>query len=162
MSRNPGYRLALASLALTAPLTGQERFPTTTASGCLPCARRWVSTCPWGAAWRRKSGSPRSGVQTMVESRLRAARLYTAEEDVPFLWVGIFPNDDGPAFVIRLSFAKLVYDYYLSGLERGATTWESGETLGQHGGDAGFIMQALSEDLDLFILEYLRVNEGYC
>ena len=51
---------------------------------------------------------------------------------------------------------------YLSGLERGATTWERGETLGQHGGDAGFIMQALSEDLDLFILEYLRVNEGYC
>ena len=42
-----------------------------------------------------------------------------------------------------------------------AITWEQ-VTFGQHGRDASFILQNLSEMLDGFILEYLRVNEGYC
>ena len=42
-----------------------------------------------------------------------------------------------------------------------STTWRIG-TYGTHGGDAGYILQALSEKLDKFILEYLRVNESAC
>ena len=49
----------------------------------------------------------------------------------------------------------------MTGLEWGSYTWES-LGFGTHGGDAGFIMQGLSEDLDKFVLEYLRVNENYC
>ena len=119
-------------------------------TGCQGRGRRRVSSIAQG------TGCGSRGQRRRWEVRLQLPE--TAILELVFR----FTNDDGPAFVIRLSFAKLVYDYYLSGLERGATTWESGETLGQHGGDAGFIMQALSEDLDLFILEYLRVNEGYC
>ena len=99
-------------------------------------------------------------VRTMAESRLRAARLYGSREGVPYLAVFIFTLDDGPAFVTQISLAKSLRDD-MTGLERGSDTWES-LGYGTHSGDAGFIMQGLSEDLDGFILEYLRVNEGYC
>ena len=99
-------------------------------------------------------------VRTMAESRLRAARLYDSREGVPFLAVTILTLDDGPAFVSRIRLSKWLRDDR-TGLEGGIFTWES-LGYGRHGGDAGFIMQGLSEDLDGFILEYLRVNEGYC
>ena len=49
----------------------------------------------------------------------------------------------------------------ISGETRYATTFESGGA-GSHGGNAGFILQGLSEYLDGFILDYLRVNEAAC
>ena len=33
---------------------------------------------------------------------------------------------------------------------------------GTHGGDAGFILSAVSQHLDKFLVEYLRVNEENC
>ena len=33
---------------------------------------------------------------------------------------------------------------------------------GTHSGNAGFILQSVSEHLDRFVLEYLRVNEAAC
>ena len=99
-------------------------------------------------------------VRTMAESRLRAARLYDSREGVPYLAVTIFTLDDGPAFVWQIRLSKWLRDS-MTELERGSFTWED-LGYGTHGGDAGFIMQGLSEDLDGFILEYLRVNEGYC
>ena len=99
-------------------------------------------------------------VRTMVESRLRAARLYDTDARVPFLGVTILTLDDGPAFVNRIQLSKWNRDD-MTGLERGTFTWED-LTFGQHGGDAGFVMQGLSERLDRFVLEYLRVNEDYC
>ena len=99
-------------------------------------------------------------VRTVAESRLRAARLYDSRDGVPYLAVTILTLDDGPAFVTRIQLAKWLRDD-ISGLERGSFMWER-LFYGTHGGDAGFIMQGLSEDLDGFILEYLRVNEGYC
>ena len=99
-------------------------------------------------------------VRTMVESRLRAARLYASHESVPYLAVDILTLDDGPAFVRQIQLSKWNRDDR-TGLEQGTFTWES-LGFGTHGGDAGFIMQGLSEDVDRFILEYLRVNEGYC
>ena len=99
-------------------------------------------------------------VRTMVESRLRAARLYDSREGVPYLAVTILTLDDGPAFVRRMQLLKWNRDDR-TGLERGSFTWES-LGFGTHGGDGGFIMQGLSEALDEFILEYLRVNEGFC
>ncbi len=99
-------------------------------------------------------------VRTMVESRLRAARLYTSREGVPHLAVNILTLDDGLAFVRQIQLSKWNRDD-MTGLERGSFTWES-LGFGTHGGDAGFIMQGLSEGLDGFILDYLRVNEDYC
>lgn len=34
--------------------------------------------------------------------------------------------------------------------------------MGTHVGDPGFILQSLSEKLDKFLVEYLRVNEEDC
>ena len=99
-------------------------------------------------------------VRTMVESRLRAARLYDSHDSVPYLAVDILTLKDGPAFARQIQLSKWNRDG-VTGLERGSFTWES-LSFGTHGGDAGFIMQGLSEDLDRFILEYLRVHEGYC
>ena len=31
-----------------------------------------------------------------------------------------------------------------------------------HGGEASFLLQNLSESLDAFVLDYLRVNESAC
>ena len=40
-------------------------------------------------------------------------------------------------------------------------TWDLGAT-GTHGGDAGYVLQTLSEFVDTFVVEYLRVNEAAC
>lgn len=99
-------------------------------------------------------------VRTMAESRLRAARLYDAFQGYPALSVSILTLDDGPAFVIQVRMAKMVRDA-TTGMELGTNTWGT-LSFGTHGDDAGFIMQGLSEKLDEFILEYLRVNEASC
>ena len=42
-----------------------------------------------------------------------------------------------------------------------AMTWDT-RRVGTHGDNAGFIMNGLSEMLDGFLLEYLRMNEDSC
>ena len=42
-----------------------------------------------------------------------------------------------------------------------ATTWHRGSA-GTHGGDAAYIVSNVSEHLDQFLTEYLRVNEAAC
>ena len=42
-----------------------------------------------------------------------------------------------------------------------AATWDT-TSYGTHGGNAGLILQFVSEHLDRFVLEYLRVNEVAC
>ena len=96
-------------------------------------------------------------IQTMAESRLRAARLYDAPA-LPYLYVDV--NAAGRSYSLSVEYKKVVYDR-VSDETNYATTWSAGST-GTHGGDAGFILQGLSEDLDRFILEYLRVNEDAC
>ena len=51
--------------------------------------------------------------------------------------------------------------YFCSAVLKHATTWDFGGA-GTHGEDADFILQGLSEHLDGFILDYLRVNEDAC
>ena len=60
-------------------------------------------------------------VRTMVESRLRAARLYESHEGVPHLAVTILTLDDGPAFVRQVQLSKWNRDDR-TGLERGTYT----------------------------------------
>ena len=96
-------------------------------------------------------------IRTLAESRLRAARLYDADA-ATYLYVNI--HVEGSGFSLRLEYKKLVYDA-VSGETRYAATFNIGGT-GTHSGDAGFILQGLSEYLDGFILDYLRVNEAAC
>ena len=96
-------------------------------------------------------------IQTLAESRLRAARLYDAAA-LPYLYVRVVVL--GGAFNTKVSFNKWLRDD-VSEKNGIAETWDTGR-LGTHGGNAGFILQGVSELLDRFVLEYLRVNETVC
>ena len=96
-------------------------------------------------------------IQTLAESRLRAARLYDAA-GLSYLYVRV--GVVGGAFHREVSFNKLLRDD-VSEKNGMASTWDTG-SLGTHGGNAGFILQGVSEHLDRFVLEYLRVNETVC
>ena len=100
-------------------------------------------------------------VRTMAESRLRAARLYGDGASPSALDVLIRTLDSGVAFTIAIRLGKVSLYDPAGGVMGHAITWEQ-VTFGQHGRDASFILHNLSEMLDGFILEYLRVNEGYC
>ena len=69
-------------------------------------------------------------------------------------------NRRSGAFNIEVSFQKYLHDV-VSDRGQYAATWETA-SYGIHTGDADYILQIVSEKLDLFILEYLRVNEAAC
>ena len=107
-------------------------------------------------------------IQTLAKNRLRAARLYDAEAK-NFLYVRVGAlnakgvNGKGipsGAVFVEVSFAKVLYDVKTD-LSSIAKTWWT-FAYGMHYGDASSLMQLLSENLDKFILEYLRVNEDAC
>lgn len=64
------------------------------------------------------------------------------------------------AFNITLEFHKPVFDYR-SKIPFAAETWDAG-FIGNHGGVASYILAVLSELLDKFLVEFLRVNESAC
>ena len=103
-------------------------------------------------------GLTKEAVTVAVRSRLRAARLYRADAGVPFLPVTV--NVVGSAFGISVAYLKWVKDR-ASGISSGATTWTRGST-GTHGRDASYILSSVSQKVDKFIDEYLRVNEAAC
>lgn len=102
-------------------------------------------------------GLTTKSIQALAEGRLRAARLY---KDSPvnnallvLIWV------EGLAFNISVEFIKRVRDEHgKTGL---ATTW-SANTTGTHGRSETYVMFALSDRIDEFIVKYLRVNETDC
>ena len=104
-------------------------------------------------------------IQTLAESRLRAARLYDAAA-IPYLYVRVgvlvSKNRRSGAYSIEVSFSEYLRDA-VSAQNGIATTWDA-NGVGMHAGDrdAGYILQHVSECLDRFILEYLRVNEAAC
>ena len=66
----------------------------------------------------------------------------------------------GSAFLVQVELGKTLSDP-ASGEEWSAGTWESGR-FGTHGKDAGYIVQLVAEEMDKFLVEYLRVNEKDC
>ena len=99
----------------------------------------------------------RDRIKTLARSRLRAARVYT-EELGTYLYVNVTVTKS--SFSIAIDFKKSVKDL-ASSVSSSATTWNSGG-VGTHGQDAGYILQSLSEYVDKFIDEYLRVNAEAC
>ena len=109
-------------------------------------------------------------VQTLAESRLRAARLF--HQGIIFnrtrlltggVLVSVLPisvDVVGQAVAGSVSLSKPVNDPR-SGVTGFISTWER-SFMGTHRGDADSIMQRLSELVDTFVLEYLRVNEESC
>ena len=96
-------------------------------------------------------------IQAAVESRLRSARLYDSNA-YPYLYVNV--NVIGIAFNISVEYKKIVIDS-ASGHEFPATTWTTGST-GTNGRESSYILSSISEHLDRFLVEFLRVNEEAC
>ena len=106
-------------------------------------------------------GLTKERIETLVRSRLRAARIYEDDAhayELPYLFVNV--HVVGSAFSMRLELRKTVIDA-VSREERMTSTWHIGST-GMHIGDASFILQGISEHTDKFIDEYLRVNAKAC
>ena len=97
-------------------------------------------------------------IQTMAESRLRAARLFT-DSASNNLYVGLTVS--GPAFSAYMHYAKPLYDA-VSGLTCRSPSWLFQVGSGTHGGNAEGVLHRVSEAIDLFVLEYLRVNDSVC
>lgn len=100
-------------------------------------------------------------VQTLFESRLRAAKLTGSklEDDTDILIVDVSIGLN-KTFVWELSYDRWLDIGY--GEYMWAEIWRRGG-LGIHSSaDDGFVMQKLSEAADAFILKYLTVNEQAC
>ena len=103
-------------------------------------------------------------LQAVVESRLTAARLYGGDAGAspvfPSLYVDVTVLDS--FYSVRLLLRKIMCSKDLAlTLCVPTTSWEEG-MLGVHGGDADRILFSVSERLDSFLVEYLRVNEEAC
>jgi len=96
-----------------------------------------------------------------AESRLRSARLYTdshTESNGAFLYINA--GVVGRAWSLHVRYVKHLSDP-VTGETSLAPAWQEG-VFGTHSGDPGYIIQSLSEELDKFLVEYLRVNEKDC
>ncbi|MCY4506081.1 MAG: hypothetical protein OXG35_03850 [Acidobacteria bacterium] len=97
-------------------------------------------------------------VSVLVESRLRAARLYRDWSVGPELDVHVWFS--GPALLLEVAFYRWV-EAGATTMSGYAATWKR-QRLGTHGRSGDYVMQQLSELVDGFILEYLRVTEDSC
>ena len=97
-------------------------------------------------------------IETLVRSRLRAARIFEDGFMPQYLYVNVNVGDG--FFGIEVNFKKTVLDLR-SDVSSFATTWSTGGA-GTHGRDANFILSFLSRFVDQFIDEFLRVNADAC
>ncbi len=100
-------------------------------------------------------------IRTMAMSRLRAARMVASPGSDPATQIIITVAVVDLAFAYYMNFYKMLDDPQ-SGDSALGRTYRIAPVVGTHGNDAGNIMQLLSESLDAFIGEYLRVNEVAC
>lgn len=105
-------------------------------------------------------GLSEEAIRTMIESRLRAARIYSDTE-----WNGssirVTINVNKNAFSTTIMFNKLFQDTVFSEDIGSAITWMEGG-IGLSGGRADFVMNSVSQKMDGFINEYMRVNGSAC
>ena len=94
-------------------------------------------------------------IEQAVRSRLRAARLYRESSGY---WLAIRVLVVGSAFSTILFFHKPLHDP-VSDVSDFAITWQNNYA-GTHGGNANFVISSVSQAMDAFLDQYLRVNEG--
>lgn len=165
-SRLTRAALLLSALALSLPASGARGATVEESKNriarfelfvdCLPM-RLLVENLPADAS---KIGLTKEAIRAAAESRLRAARLYRSIRSAPYHYLYINVNVVGRSHSIRLDFRKGVYDP-LSGNRGLATTWNTGGA-GTHGGNANYIVSLVSQYMDEFLVEFLRVNEKAC
>ncbi len=144
--------VVVALLVVATPISADDTFRL--GNVCEP-VNLLVEELPHGAA---EIGLTRGDIATTVRSKLRAARLYGTSRIIPVLYVNV--NVQGIAFSVRLEFRKMLFDP-ISEMANAATTWNKSMT-GQSGSNADYILSTASLLTDMFIDEYLRVNEPAC
>lgn len=107
-------------------------------------------------------GLTKADIQNAVESRLRGAHIYAPTFSLSSLNISIFIMRG--VFSINLGLLKSLADGKHSQMYGAAKTWEDGVTGAYVRGVGGghFILSSLSQLLDRFIANYLRVNETAC
>ena len=103
------------------------------------------------------AGLTKEAIEVAVRSRLRAARIYRENAGH---WLSVNVTVVGNSFSIITGFNKSVLDI-MTNLQYGAPTWSKSGT-GFHNGEITFILHQVSRKIDVFIDEYLRVNEDAC
>ena len=94
-----------------------------------------------------------------LESRLRSARLYRSNDEDANSRLILQVTIAGPAFLISLEFSKEVYDP-ASDTEGVTATWDL-RVVGWLP-DLSHIVTSAAQQMDSFLTEFLRVNEGAC
>ena len=151
-------RIALLALLILAPVAWSQEDEITDGDKF----RLWNECRPMSLVVSIDSdaeniGLTKQDVETAVRSRLRAARLYDGENILAlYVEVGVVGN----AFGIQYVYSKPVKDFS-SGIVNFADTW-SRIVFGTHRQESSFILSSLSNLVDHFIDEYLRVNESDC
>lgn len=154
--RRPVLPLLAALLFLFVParaqeVTGVDRFRLW--DSCKPM-QLVVEHLPKGAA---NIGLTKEAIETSARSRLRAARIYNSKAD-SYLYINV--NVVGRAFSIGINYKKVLFD--AASIEEGyAVTWSVGSA-GTHGSDSSYILSFVSQHMDKFVDDYLRVNEAGC
>ena len=101
----------------------------------------------------------REQIEIAVRSRLRSARVFTEDEGFPFLFVLVAVVDN--AFSIDVLLVKLLTDGVYSNHSWGGSSWKT-DGIGTHTNDANYILSSVSQNIDEFLDEYLRVNAASC
>ena len=104
-----------------------------------------------------KIGLSKGAIESAVESRLRAARIYSDKSLDSYLSVKV--NVVGQAFDIDIEFNKTVFDIFTGGSTY-AITWKDGG-IGRTS-NSEYILSALASLMDEFLVEFLRVNDEAC
>ncbi|MDE2772084.1 MAG: hypothetical protein OXI46_00030 [Gemmatimonadota bacterium] len=105
-------------------------------------------------------------LRAMAERRLRAARLYGPQGPDARFMPGDFPTlavevvTVSPAFMYTVALRKWLVDEIANVMWK-VPAWQR-SLVGTYANDTDFIVQGVSETLDEFILEYLRVNGSAC
>jgi hypothetical protein len=98
-------------------------------------------------------------IRNAAESRLRAAGIYDSEAN-PYLYIRITVGDPQmgrfPFYSIEVKYSRTLFEPRLP-WSRSAATWRIGSA-GQ--GDSSFILSDLSQHLDKFLVDYLRIRDS--
>lgn len=159
-------RVALVAAVVTAPFLAIAQEPNTPTD--FDYFELWNRCAPTSLVVEGLSseadeiGITRERIETLARSRLRSARIYRDGWSDTYLYIRV--NVRLTYYGLEVEYRKFVFDHLAGEKTDGqgfATTWERGG-VGVHGRDAGFVLQNVSEHIDEFIDEYLRVNAEAC
>lgn len=99
-------------------------------------------------------------IEVAVRSRLRAARIFTEEPQYRSGLLEVGVTVTGFTFNANAWYYK-IFDDPASGITASAISWTRGVS-GVHARDSTYVVSSISQVIDIFIDEYLRVNEEAC